>query len=318
MKTAIRTSEGFSVLDDPLSMIIEQEADVPCDSLKAVFAYREDFPDIKRIYLIDDDRNDIEEAVMSGDVIFSGVADEVVLDINAAGSFITVYARNLACLLTDSECYMMTYRDPSLDVIVRRHGEPFGLSCPQNSPKERKGVLTVKKGSSHYRVIQRFCKEFLGTTLRIDHRGMIIPDLYSVGKRLDFDNGGGIPFGRIRISDNRYQRISRIDVYDESGFCISVDNPGSVRGDIQRVRCLNLPESVAGTISEADRIIASSNSKGFGVQLECQGSLLNTLGHSASVNAPWCGDRELFVVRIKYINDNKGERTELKLASRGE
>ncbi len=318
MRTAVKIGIVYEFFDDPLSIVVEQEAGVPCDSLKAVFAYREDFPDIDRIYLLDDDVYDVRTAVTKRDVLFAGIADEIVFDMDGKGKYITVYARSLACLLTDCECPMMTYHDPTLDVIAARHCEPFGLICSGSAVKERKGTLNIRKGSSHYKVLQRFCSEFLGTTPRVDHRGVIVTDMYSDDKTVCFDNDGGVPFGKISISDNRYGRITRIDVYDEKGYCASVKNPEITGADFQRVRCLNLPESSSGTLSDADRIIRSSNDKGFGITLESHVCLLNTLGYPASVNAPRCIGRKLYIGKIKYINDSSGERTSVKLVSRGE
>ena len=318
MKAVVEKADGYSVLGKPISIIIEQEADVACDSMKAVFVDSEDLKDIRKIYMLDDDVFDIENALNSGEVLFSGVVDEIITDISRSGSFVTVYARSLACLLTDSECSMMTYRDPSFGVLAERHGKPFGLSVCSCNPKTRKGSLSVKKGSSHYKVIQRFCREFMGTVLRVDHKGVIRHDLFSNGNHICFDNNSGIPFGRITISENRYSIISRIDVYDENGYCMSVDNPDAVKSGISRIRCLNLPESATQSVGDADRIIKQSNDKSFSVRLECLDCLVNSLGYAASVNIPLCKDRKLYVVKVKYTYDNKGERTEIWLASRGD
>ncbi len=319
MKFAAETNGTFYQLDTPVSVVIEQEADVPCDSLTAVFAYREDFPYIDRIYVLNDGIYDIKSAVENGNVIFSGIADETVLRYDSRKSEITVYARSLAALLTDSESSTVTYNDPSFDVIIREHAEPFGITKKENCDiKEKGGTFTVKKGSSHYRVIQRFCREFLFSTMRIDHTGRIAADIYKSGSAILFDNSRGVPFDGIKVCDNRYTKISEIKVYDEKGFCMSVKNPECEGTAIKRVRCLNLLESTGGSVSDADRIIKSSNNKSFTVQLDCPKCMINEIGSMAFVNAPWCENRLLYIQKIKYTFDKNGERTSVKLALRGD
>ena len=129
--------------------------------------------------------------------------------------------------------------------------------------------------------------------MRIDHTGTIISDVFSSCSPVFFDNRSGVPFDKIIVSDNRYT-------------------------EIMRIRCLNLMESSTGSASDADRIIKASNRKSFTIQLECPKCMLNTIGSPASVNAPWCENRVLYIEKIKYIFDNKGERTSIKLTSRGD
>ena len=319
MRFAGEINDDYFFLDTPLSIVIEQEADVPCDSLTAVFAYREDFPYINRIYVLNDIVYDIKAAVQTNEVIFFFFLDETILKSDSRKSEITIYARSLASLLTDSESSTVTYNDPSFDVIIREHAQPFGITKKEVcTRKERSGTFSVKKGSSHYKVIQRFCREFLSTTMRIDHTGTIISDVFSSCSPVFFDNRSGVPFDKIIVSDNRYTKISEIMVYDANGFCMSVKNPECEGTEIMRIRCLNLMESSTGSASDADRIIKASNRKSFTIQLECPKCMLNTIGSPASVNAPWCENRVLYIEKIKYIFDNKGERTSIKLTSRGD
>ena len=128
MRFAGEINDDYFFLDTPLSIVIEQEADVPCDSLTAVFAYREDFPYINRIYVLNDIVYDIKAAVQTNEVIFSGIVDETILKSDSRKSEITIYARSLASLLTDSESSTVTYNDPSFDVIIREHAQPFGIT----------------------------------------------------------------------------------------------------------------------------------------------------------------------------------------------
>ena len=99
-------------LYNALTVEINQELSVPADSMTVSFAYNGEFPSIERIYALESDCIDIDKAIEKGDVLFSGIVDEIILTADTSQAFVTVYARSLAALLIDNECKPTEYINP--------------------------------------------------------------------------------------------------------------------------------------------------------------------------------------------------------------
>lgn len=299
-----------------VSVSINQEIFVPADDMTVVFPYSEGFPKLEKIYALDDDCGDIEEAILRREVLFEGIVDEQVFKADSDGADITVYARSMAALLLDNECEPTEYSSPSLDVVYFKHLRPFGVELKDMKTKCRNGSLRITKGSSHYRVLEKFCNEFLNSVPRIDARGFCRTDVFDCDDVIRFDNRNGVGFSYISISDNRYSRISKIHVSKNGGYDTTLNDEESISKGIVRERYMCLLDSKTGTLSDAYEAIESGAINSFSVTLKCGERLINTIGARAEVDVRGCENAELVVAQVKYKADRNGEYTRVKLIPR--
>lgn len=286
-------------LDEALEVEINQEINVPADDLKVVFPYMSDFPALERIYLLDE-CDDIFKAVSEGNVFFGGIVDEQILSADYSGARIKIFARSAAALLLDNECPPMMYVNPSADVIADKHLIPFGVRFSDDDKTCRSGVLSIAKGSSHYKALDKFCAEFMGSVPRIDGKGVCRLDVYENVGEIDFDNRFGVSFESAEVCENRYCRISRVYVSGENGNDFIVNDDESQGLGIVRERYLNLSESKTHTLSDAENIIKNGKMKSLMVTLVCDGCFADKIGYGARVRIEGCEGKEFVISQVRY------------------
>lgn len=299
-------------LPEAESIVINQELYVPADDLTVVFPYGEDFHGLHKIYILDDYVNDIGKAVSEGDIIFKGIVDEQILSADVNGASIKIYARSMAAVLLDNECSPRMYVNPSEDVICSKHIEPFGVEAVLGERECRSGEFSIAKGSSHYKVLERFCAEFLNTVPRVDGRGICRLDTFENVGEINFDNRYGVEFESVSVCENRYSRISRVYVSGDNGYDMVVNDSESQSMGIVRERYLNLASSETHTLSDADNIIRNGRMKSLSVTLVCGGCMLDKIGYSASVNIDGCEGKEFVVTQVRYSAKASLERSRVK------
>lgn len=304
-------------LSNAISVEINQELGVPADSMVVSFAYNSDFPSIEKIYALEGDCIDIDNSIQNGDVLFSGIVDEIILTADTSSATVKIYARSMAALLIDNECQPTEYVNPSIEVIYNKHLLPFGITLGNKPICKKRGTLTLHKGASHFKALESFCKTFLSTTPRIDHKGLCKTDDTAVTESLCFDNKKGISFEYISICDNRYSRISKVYVKSGSNDYDTVisDSEAEKKG-VVRQRYLSLLSSKSGTLSDADDIIKNGRDNSLSVVLKSNERIINKLGCRAVVNAKHCEGGEFIVKALKYTANSKGESTTVNLGPR--
>lgn len=311
-----KTEDGLTELYGAVSIEINQEQGVPCDDLTVVFAYNDNFPILSRIYLLDDSCEDIEEAVLGREVLFSGIVDEQVLTADTDGAEIKVYARSFAALLTDNECIPQSYSNPTDDVIYHRHLAQFGLYTKPNNTSVRSGEMRIYKGESHYKAVERYCKQFYGGKPRIDCTGTCHFDGMESDECVVFDNCNGVPFDFVSVSEKNYSRISQVKVslngvnYDT---CIN-DTDAEKRGVI-RQRYLDISDGTGNSMSDAERMIKSGKSGSFSVVLKCDAVLINKLGAKAEINIPQCESKKMLIKELHCKITGSGAETTVKVSA---
>lgn len=307
------------VIDNVLSVEINQELAVPADDLTLTFVYSDGIPEFERIYAVSDNCRDIDRAVERGEVLFSGIVDEQTLTADKDYARVTLCARGLSALLIDNECCPTEYVNPTPDLIYVRHLAPFGIKLSSiNLEKLRQGRMRVEKGSSHYKVLSDFCSDFLGTVPRIDCSGICRTDCFDRKEELIFDNRGAIPFGYVRINNNRYSRISKVYISRNGAFDMEEADTEAVEMGIVRERYLSLLNSKTGTLSDADKVIENGRKDIFSVVVKSPTCLINKLGCKARVNIEQCMGRELVVSAVNYRANCDGEQTTVRLSLKGE
>lgn len=302
-------------LPNAVTVEINQSLDVPADDMTAVFEYREDFPNISRIFAIDKKFTDIYSAVKSKNVIFSGVVDETVLSADTEKASITVYARGLAALLLDNECRPQTYINPDTDVIYTNHLSRFGVELSGNEAAKRKGTLNIFKGYSHYRVLEEYCSRFLDSRVRIDHRGICHTDCLGTEERLSFDNKDGIKFSSVSVSRENYGRISQVFVCTDETLKYNtvLTDEDAVKNGIVRERYLNANSNSDYSVSDGDKLIEKGRTSAYTITLISDENVLNKLGCRCTVNTPVTSGDNMIVHEIHYLKTAGSTKTVLKL-----
>lgn len=299
-------------LPEAESVEINQELYVPADDMTVIFPYSGDIPDLHKIYMLDDNCGDIEKAVEERNVIFTGIVDEMIMSADISGAGIKFHARSMAAVLLDNECPPMMYVNPSADVICSKHIEPFGVGFDINGISCRSGEFSISKGSSHYRVLEKFCAEFLGTVPRVDEKGICRFDTFENVGDILFDNRYGIGFESVSVCRNRYGRISRVYVSGDNGYDTAVNDNEALSLGIVRERYLNLASSETGTLSDADNIIKNGRMQSLSAALICGGCLVNKIGYNALVSVEGCLGERFVVAQVKYTVRNGVERNRVR------
>ncbi len=301
---------------------LEQAVDIPADSLEVLFYYEKGFDDLQKVFLLEDGCINIENAVQNKNVLFCGIVDEQRAETNENGEYIRVFARSMAALLIDNECIVQTYKNPSFSILYERHAKPFGISLNRSTADNKglssRGLLKLPKGCSHYKAIEKYCDEFLGTIPRVDHKGELCHNVFDSKGTLVFDNRYGIPTASVTVINKRCAVYSSIHVYDAHGFCANVTDKNSVYRGIIRERFLNLLNSKTGTLSDADNIMSNAKRNAFSVTVKVPKVLINVLGMSAEVDHDNCREEKLVVYAVKYRENEKGQSTRLLLKRGGE
>ncbi|MBQ3970361.1 MAG: hypothetical protein II685_07775 [Clostridia bacterium] len=306
---------GIVELPRAVTVKIEKDLEMPADEMTVVFEYCEDFPKLRKIFALDDDCCDIERAVREKNVLFSGIVDEQILSADYRKAVITVVSRSFAAVLLDNECVPIKYVNPDSDVIILKHLLPLGIECFEKNRHLRNGELTIAKGSSHYRAVEKFCREFLNTTPYVDEKGILRFDVFDGVGEVEFDNEkeNAVRFRSITINESRYSKISRIYVSTAGGYDTVINDKETIDEGIVRERYLNLAVSETGTLSDADNIIKNGRKKSLSVVLECIGCLIGILGYTAAVGVEGICDKKLVVSQIRFTCDKNGERTRIRL-----
>lgn len=301
------------ILPNPIFIRINQEIAAMADMLTVSFAYCEDFPKLERIFAVAKSSADAFDAVDKGEVLFSGIVDEQTLTADSGSATITVYARSLAALLIDNECMAASYIDPSLDIIVRNHLEPWGITCADDGSLWCKGELRAYKDSTHAGIAESFCKNFLGTVPRVDHKGVFYTNVYRPKEKITFSNKNGIPFDRISICESRYGRISKI--FLKTGRCYDtvLSDDDAVNAGILRERYLDISANGEYSMLDADKLIANGIANSISCNVRCSDRIINMLGCFARVDMPTCENVDFVVDSIDYQMKNGKEYTKIKL-----
>lgn len=300
MKFYGESENGGFLLPEAVSAEIDSEYGVPADSMTVRFS-GVSTPELYRIDACTDE----------GEVIFRGIVDEQETTETVSGVTSAVYARSPAALPLDNECEPGEYTDPSLEVVVKRHLDRFGIVCSEH-PTAAFGKMNVARGQSHWTAVKTFCSVFLGTEPRVNSVGEFRTNCFTGGEPIVF-GGSGIGFTSVKSSVNRYCRISKIYVGTSGDPLVISDADAQNRGII-RERRLSLSDSRTGTLFDADEMIAKSKLKARTVELVCPCFIGDIVGRTAAVEYGSFYGREMYVIKTKYTANGSGERTTVTLA----
>jgi len=289
------------LLGAPMSITLDKEEDVPADGIILSIA-GVGFPELMEV-----------EVYRGETLIFRGEIDEQIEVFNEK-SHTEIMARNSAARLIDSEAYPMSFINPSAQDIFDRYAKPLGFKVMSGENKEYRGRFTVNKGISCFTVIRRFANEVYrafpkceGDVLYID--GIKSDEILSLG-------GEGIPVQNMRVVNLRCNRVSRVylKLKDGEGYNTFVSDIDAEKEGIQKVRYINVA-SDGSNLKDADIIFDDAKRKSFYAEVVCRGFFGDSLGKTVHLDGL---DEKYYVSSVRYISNEKGEYTKLKLLRKEE
>ena len=164
------------------------------------------------------------EAEEEGERVFTGVVDEFECRWDGAGGSLTVSGRGMAALLLDNEAESADYQVATLDDILRRHVEPYGISTAERGSFPAAAGFSVESGSSEWQVLRDFVRYQGGVEPRFDRAGRLVLTPWEDGKRLLIDERAAVL--ELRYRERRYGVLSEVLVRDRTRQSVQqVRNP---------------------------------------------------------------------------------------------
>ncbi|MCH5297367.1 MAG: hypothetical protein J1E85_06840 [Ruminococcus sp.] len=305
LKVSFKDSDGNELKNSEiLSIALNSEIDVPADSISVTLPYDADVA--LKAHLI--------TASIEENVVFKGIVDEVVSLCDEKQAIMKLTARSPAGLLLDNEAEPVTYYCPSAEFICDKHLKPFGIEVQDADDIPISNYFRIDKGSTHWQVLENFCKLHYGTSPRIDGdgkaflKGKVRDESFVFGKN-------GIDYVSIKESRKKCELISsvRVKIEEFGGYTSKVLNDNPECKTINRVRFMNATADTGG-LKTADKIIENSNKKSYCIMLLCNGCVVDAMGCKATI----CDDRfgnieNLVVQKVQYSLGADGEFTALEL-----
>lgn len=174
----------------------------------------------------------------NGGVVFTGIVDEYEISCDLAGKTLSIAGRGIAALLLDNEAVPAVYENCSLDVILRNHVIPFGITDIEWEDMGSCRGYTVESGMSQWTALYNFTKYVGGITPRFSRGGkLILTD--RPGDLLLLD---GNRISEYRLRERRHGVISEVVLRENGGGVVkTVKNSAFIeRGGLAR-RVVTLP-----------------------------------------------------------------------------
>lgn len=302
--TAITADGKMFTLGSPLSCRIEYEQGVPADALTAVFPYMFDIPQLAYMMVQKDKKP-----------VFTGVVDEQrFLSVEGEGT-VMLSARSLAALLLDNEAMPQSYNSPDAQTIFMRHIQPLGIMQYSCEKKPKAASFTVDKGSTHWQVLESFCKTCLDSYPAVDEAGRVCMCGRPGGEdTLLFANtGDGIRFTRFEKTVKRCKRLSEVLVKTsvDGSYSMPVQNDTALLDGVIRRRYLNASELSGNSVLDADKMIREGEYASFEITLSCPCSLLGCMGRNAQILYGKETYSGLYISGLQYTCAQEEEKTVL-------
>ena len=290
-------------LTDIISLIINQEENVPADDLSVNLSYIRELPELYGIVLKE-----------NNEILFKGIVDEQQTIVNAKGAYNRIVARSMAALLLDNESIPVSYNQPSTSVIYKYHIETVGLKSYKGNNITLNGIINIPKGATNWQAVEMFSKAAFGSSPRVEADGTVNFNGIKNTAEIRFSNIDGINYNSIKENNKKCGVLSnvRVKIKSENGYDLNVKNE---RADKNTRRERYLDASVS-TVSPdiAELMIDRSNIGAYELEITIPHKLLNILGTSARINDGIIGDRNnLYVSSVYYRLNPDGEMTTVKL-----
>lgn len=209
---------------------VKHTGSVPCDSWSVTAVYQAEMAPVLKMAAG-------FAAMENGAAQLRGIVDEYSVELGSGGLTVTLAGRGYAARLLDNESRPVTYEQVTLRELIRRHAEPYGITCGAAADLRSTVPYTAGAGVSQWKVISEFCRTYGGFLPRFAKTGELLatPEQDS-GKRIILD--GSSPVLRCCLREDRYGVLTEALVIDKrQNVSYSVQNPEMIAkgGQCRRV-----------------------------------------------------------------------------------
>lgn len=302
LRFEVSTSGDMLALPMPISVVYNSEFSVPADSITVEIPYISGCDDGDFLYGYDGER-----------LVFKGQIDEITTQKSGDKITVVISARSMAGLLLDNEAEPCVYFNASSSVIFERHLKPFGFSEYVGDNEPYFGYVRISKGMSEWQVLENYCMNKYGKMPRITGDGRVILNGNTEGEKLCFGMGG-CGYTAAKSTIKRYKVISEVKlrIKQENRYGSTIKNDLADKR-LEKRRYVDALTG-GGSVGTADRIIKNSNRNAYEVVFECPYRLNCEAGNRASIDDEILGKADgLYIHKLKYIANNRGEKTTVTL-----
>ncbi len=213
-----------------LAWNVKHTGTVPCDSWSVTAVYKAEMAPVLKMAAG-------FAAMENGTVQLRGIVDEYEVELSGGGLTVTLSGRGYAARLLDNESRPVTYEQVTLRELIRRHAEPYGITCGAAADLRSTVPYTAGAGVSQWKVISEFCRTYGGFLPRFAKTGelLAVPEKDD-GKRIVIDDSS--PVLECRVREDHYGVLTEALVIDKKqNVSYSVQNPEMIAkgGQCRRV-----------------------------------------------------------------------------------
>ena len=213
-----------------LAWNVKHTGTVPCDSWSVTAVYKAEMAPVLKLAAG-------FAAMENGTVQLRGIVDEYEVELGGGGLTVTLSGRGYAARLLDNESRPVTYEQVTLRELIRRHAEPYGITCGAAADLRSTVPYTAGAGVSQWKVISEFCRTYGGFLPRFAKTGelLAVPEKDD-GERIVIDDGS--PVLECRVREDHYGVLTEALVIDKKqNVSYSVRNPEMIAkgGQCRRV-----------------------------------------------------------------------------------
>ena len=213
-----------------LAWNVKHTGTVPCDSWSVTAVYKAEMAPVLKLAAG-------FAAMENGTVQLRGIVDEYEVELGGGGLTVTLSGRGYAARLLDNESRPVTYEQVTLRELIRRHAEPYGITCGAAADLRSTVPYTAGAGVSQWKVISEFCRTYGGFLPRFAKTGelLAVPEKDD-GERIVIDDSS--PVLECRVREDHYGVLTEALVIDKKqNVSYSVRNPEMIAkgGQCRRV-----------------------------------------------------------------------------------
>ena len=160
---------------------VKHTGSVPCDSWSVTAVYQAEMAPVLKMAAG-------FAAMENGAAQLRGIVDEYSVELGSGGLTVTLAGRGYAARLLDNESRPVTYEQVTLRELIRRHAEPYGITCGAAADLRSTVPYTAGAGVSQWKVISEFCRRPGKTMIYVTHYERELPDC--INRRMELPRRG--------------------------------------------------------------------------------------------------------------------------------